>query len=62
MPRFPLVRESLRERERLLRERPHLVRPLNFILAVGEGNRLSRLEIRAGLWLYRRGARPYPRK
>src|SRR5881394_1372898 len=25
-----LVRESLKERERLLRERPHLVRPLDF--------------------------------
>jgi glycerol-3-phosphate dehydrogenase len=52
-----LVRESLRERERLLRERSHLVKPLNFILAVGQSNRLSRLEIRAGLWLYRRLAR-----
>src|SRR5205814_8370569 len=32
-----LVRESLRDRERLLRERPHLVRPLEFILALGPG-------------------------
>src|SRR5438552_5457307 len=29
-----LVRESLRERERLLRERPHLVRPLQCLLAL----------------------------
>src|SRR5215467_4860910 len=29
-----LVRESLRERERLLQERPHLVHPLNFVLAL----------------------------
>src|SRR5438309_4762758 len=29
-----LVRESLRERERLLRERPHLVRSLRFVLAL----------------------------
>src|SRR5579859_4297548 len=29
-----LVRESLRERDRLLRERPHLVRPLTFVLAL----------------------------
>jgi glycerol-3-phosphate dehydrogenase len=31
-----LVRESLRERNRLLKERPHLVRPLNFVLALTE--------------------------
>ena len=29
-----LVRESLRERDRLLRERPNLVKPLRFVLAV----------------------------
>src|SRR5581483_332448 len=29
-----LVRESLRERERLLHENAHLVRPLNFLLAL----------------------------
>jgi glycerol-3-phosphate dehydrogenase len=48
------VRESLRERRRLLRERPHLVHPVNFLLAVGGKSRRSALEIRAGLWLYRR--------
>src|SRR5215468_10309859 len=31
---FSLVRESLQERERLLRERPHLVHPLDFVLAL----------------------------
>jgi glycerol-3-phosphate dehydrogenase len=50
-----LVRESLRERERLLRERPHLVRPLQFVLALPPGRR-SALEVRLGLWLYRRFA------
>jgi glycerol-3-phosphate dehydrogenase len=47
-----LVRESLRERERLRAERPHLVRPLKFVLALGEGAKHSALAVRAGLWLY----------
>jgi glycerol-3-phosphate dehydrogenase len=48
-----LVRESLRERERLLRTKPHLVRPMRFLLALPAGRR-SGLEVRFGLWLYRR--------
>jgi len=48
-----LVRESLRERQRLLRERPHLVHPLHFLLALGPNSRRSALSIRVGLWLYR---------
>jgi glycerol-3-phosphate dehydrogenase len=47
-----LVRESLRERERLRAERPHLVRPLKFLLALGAGRQHSALAVRAGLWLY----------
>lgn len=47
-----LVRESLRERQRLLTERPHLVRPLHFILAMPKGRR-SALALRLGLCLYR---------
>ena len=48
-----LVRESLRERESLLKERPHLVRPLEFVLALPtHGLKRSALAIRAGLWLY----------
>jgi glycerol-3-phosphate dehydrogenase len=48
-----LVRESLRERERLLTEHPHLVRPLTFVLALDqELGRRSALEVRLGLWLY----------
>src|SRR5262245_10095145 len=50
-----LVRESLRERERLLRERPHLVHSRKFILALPKGyGRRSALGIRFGLWLYSR--------
>src|SRR5262245_64295749 len=42
-----LVRESLRERQRLLRERPHLVHSRKFILAMPKGyGRRSALGIR----------------
>ena len=47
-----LVRESLRERDRLLRERPNLVQPLRFVLAMDGEHGQSALKIRAGLWLY----------
>src|SRR5882762_2270724 len=46
------VRESLRERARLMQERPHLVRPVQFLLALGKGSRRSALKVRLGLWLY----------
>ena len=49
-----LVRESLRERERLLCQWPHLVRPLQFLLALPRGGAHGGLTVRAGLWLYRR--------
>lgn len=48
------VRESLRERQRLLRQRPHLVHPVHFLLALDQKSRRSALAVRAGLWLYRR--------
>src|SRR5213595_3539788 len=52
-----MVRESLRERERLFRDYPHLVRPLDFILALPtHGIRRSALAIRMGIWLYSRAA------
>ena len=52
-----LVRESLREREQLLRSHPHLVRRKKFVLAIRDGSGLhSALAIRAGLWLYGRFA------
>jgi len=47
-----LVREALRERQALLRERPHLVRRRSFLLPLEPGGRHSALAIRAGLWLY----------
>jgi glycerol-3-phosphate dehydrogenase len=49
-----LVRESLRERQRLLRERPHLVHPIHFLLALDQNSKRSALSIRIGLWLYGR--------
>ena len=58
---FRLVRESLAEREVLLRIAPHLVRPTSFVLPQGPGSR-SRWLVRAGLFLYDRlgGARSLP--
>lgn len=53
-----LVRESLRERGRMLREYAHLVRPLRFVLALPRGSRHSALAVRTGLWLYRTLGRP----
>lgn len=54
---FSLVRESLRERERLLCERPHLVRPMQFLLALPQTSnpfsKRSALAVRAALQLYR---------
>ena len=50
-----LVRESLHERENLLNESPHLVRPLQFLLALPRKPRSmmhSSLAVRTGLWLY----------
>ncbi len=49
-----LVRESLHDRDRLVRERPHLVHPMRFVLALDEVRGASALQIRAGLWLYRK--------
>jgi glycerol-3-phosphate dehydrogenase len=49
-----LVRESLRERQRLLRERPHLTHPIHFLLALDQNSKRSALSVRTGLWLYGR--------
>ncbi|HTC48436.1 MAG TPA: glycerol-3-phosphate dehydrogenase/oxidase [Candidatus Aquilonibacter sp.] len=51
-----LVRESLRERERLLREKSHLVHPMHFLLLLNESSQRSAMKLRAGLWLYQRMA------
>src|ERR1700675_3628158 len=58
---FRLVRESLAEREVLLRTAPHLVRPMRFVLPHGPGQR-PRWMLRIGLFLYDRlgGARSLP--
>ncbi len=47
-----LVRESLRERERLLRNAPHLVQPIPMLIPIYEGNRRRPPAIRAGMTLY----------
>lgn len=49
---FGLVRESLRERERLARLAPHLVRPLPFLVPVYRGAKRGMFMIRAGMKLY----------
>jgi glycerol-3-phosphate dehydrogenase len=52
-----LVRESVRERERLLRERSHLVHPVRFLFLLNENSQRSAMKVRAGLWLYQRMAK-----
>jgi glycerol-3-phosphate dehydrogenase len=49
-----LVRESLHARQQLLRQYPHLVQPVQFLLAMRPQSRRSALAVRAGLWLYQR--------
>jgi glycerol-3-phosphate dehydrogenase len=54
-----LVRESLAERERIMRDHPHLVRPQDFLLALPrKSHSLLRtgLAVRTGLWLYQHWA------
>ena len=48
---FKLVRHSLREREVLLRNAPHIIWPLRFVLPHGASSR-PRWMIRTGLFLY----------
>jgi len=55
-----LVRESLREREKLLRERSHLIHPMHFLLLLNEKSQRSALKVRTGLWLYQRMAGKAP--
>ncbi len=49
-----LVRESVHDRERLLRERSHLVHPLQFLFLLNEDSKRSAMKVRFGLWLYQR--------
>ena len=52
-----LTAESVRERQRLLREAPDLVERLDFLLPCYRGVKPSRALVRMGLWLYDRFAR-----
>jgi glycerol-3-phosphate dehydrogenase len=47
-----LVRESLRERETLLKIAPHLVRPLPMLIPIYKGMRRGRAKIRVGMVAY----------
>lgn len=49
---FRLVRLDLKERERLLRIAPHLVKPLEFLFPFYEGGVWERLKMRVGMGLY----------
>lgn len=51
-----LTAESVRERQRLLREAPDLVERLDFLLPFYRGEKPSRGLVRLGLWLYDRFA------
>lgn len=55
-----LVRESVRERERLLHGRSHLIHPIQFLFLLNENSRRSAMKVRAGLWLYQRFAGKKP--
>src|SRR5262249_54622757 len=49
---FRLVYEALQERKLLLRNAPHLVRPLRFVLPYYRGARVPAWQWRLGLTLY----------
>ena len=60
---FGLVRRALGERRRLAEMAPHRVHPLRFVLPLFRGDRVGRLRLEAGLWLYDRlagGGQPVP--
>jgi glycerol-3-phosphate dehydrogenase len=52
--RFGLVRAGLDERRRLWRLGPHRVHPLRFAVPLYAGDRVGRLRMGLGLWLYDR--------
>jgi glycerol-3-phosphate dehydrogenase len=47
-----LVLEATRERERLRRLAPHLVRPIRFVYPIYAGGPVSKWKLNAGLWAY----------
>lgn len=49
---FGLVRMDLREREALLRNAPHLVKPLRFLVPIYDRSLFYRIKLSLGMWLY----------
>lgn len=49
---FKLVYESLRERSILLRQAPHLIKPLEFVIPVYKGDRRLLFEMKIGVCFY----------
>ncbi len=49
---FKLVKKALKERGMLLKAAPHRVWPLRFGVPVYADSRVSRVKLKAGLWLY----------
>ena len=49
---LPLVRESLRERERLLHTAPHLVKPLSMLIPIYAGDKRGPRLVRLGMLAY----------
>lgn len=49
---FRLVFEALNERNHLLKTAPHMVRPLEFVIPMYEGDRVSPLKMKMGMLLY----------
>lgn len=49
---FHLVAESLNERAHLIKEMPHLVNPIRFLIPIYKGDRVPMWKMNAGLWLY----------
>ena len=47
-----LVREGVRERGLLMKNAPHLARPLPFLFPIYEDARVGTLQVRIGMWLY----------
>jgi len=48
------ARETLREREHLLRGRSHLAHPAHFLLALNHRSKRSAMSVRTALWVYRK--------
>ena len=51
---FRITRLSCRERDRMLRLNPHLVRPVRFLYPASHGDRTPGWQVDLGLWMYDR--------